>query len=1006
MPTARRWRRSTRSAFVFLTALSACPAHAVTFMEFADPNPASGNQFGAVTMPLSTGNVVITSPFDDFGAGAVYLFDGATGALISTLRGTNVGDNVGSGGVIALRNGNFAVLSPNWQNGTAVGAGAITWVDGVLGLNGALTPSNSLVGPAANNHVGSGGAVALTNGFVVSSPQWDNGSLVDVGAVTRCNDATVLNGTVSAVNSLIGGSAGDAVGSGGVRALTNGNYVVGSPSWNNGAVQDAGAVTWGNGLSGVKGMVTAANSLVGSSASDSVGILSHMAALTNGNYVIGTPTWNNGAVTDAGAATWGNGMTGVVAIISASKSLVGITAGDQVGSSISALANGNYVVLSPSWNNVGVAHVGAATLGDGTTGVTSAVLPANSLVGASANDRVGSGGLCALSNGNYVLVSPLWNNGSIADVGAVTWERGDVITSDVVSAANSLVGSTAGDLVGLGGVVALASGNFVVASPSWDAGGIVDAGAVTWGDGTVGLIGTVSASNSLVGSSAGDHVGDGITVLTNGNYAVRSPGWDHGAVVNAGAVTWADGSAGATGVVSPLNSLFGSSAGDSVGSAGATALPNGDYVVQSPLWDDGVITDAGAVTWGDGVSGVSGAVSSANSLTGSTGGDDLGDGGVASLATGEFAVGSRSWHNGPLAGAGAATCGSGTRVASGHVSHSNSAIGTATGTNLQPIVADPVNETFIARFLGEGGGRVRIFSPEFVPAILNVTDIPADQGGWVRLTFRASCLDDAFGSFPIVSYGVWRRIPASGTWELVSSVPALQQTEYVAAVPTISNAASNDFQVTSHTTTPSIWFSSEIASGQSVDNLAPATPTQLTAAYTGSQTDLQWAVNSERDLSSYRVYRGSSAGFVPSAGNRIGSPGSNAFSDVGPAGSYYKVSAVDVNGNESGFALITPMQTTDAGDPVPAVLSLAGAQPNPARGPGLRVTFTLPSPAPARLQLIDVTGRRLLARDVGEVGVGRHSLDLAPGRRLEPGLYWLRLEQGGREVRARVAVVE
>ncbi|HXJ63882.1 MAG TPA: T9SS type A sorting domain-containing protein, partial [Actinomycetota bacterium] len=92
--------------------------------------------------------------------------------------------------------------------------------------------------------------------------------------------------------------------------------------------------------------------------------------------------------------------------------------------------------------------------------------------------------------------------------------------------------------------------------------------------------------------------------------------------------------------------------------------------------------------------------------------------------------------------------------------------------------------------------------------------------------------------------------------------------------------------------------------------------------------------------------------------------------------------------------------------PVPAVLSLAGAQPNPARGPGLRVTFTLPSPAPARLQLIDVTGRRLLARDVGEVGVGRHSLDLAPGRRLEPGLYWLRLEQGGREVRARVAVVE
>ena len=29
-----------------------------------------------------------------------------------------------------------------------------------------------------------------------------------------------------------------------MTALTNGNYVVGSPYWDNGAVADAGAVTW------------------------------------------------------------------------------------------------------------------------------------------------------------------------------------------------------------------------------------------------------------------------------------------------------------------------------------------------------------------------------------------------------------------------------------------------------------------------------------------------------------------------------------------------------------------------------------------------------------------------------------------------------------------------------------------------------------------------------------------------------------------------------------------
>jgi hypothetical protein len=55
---------------------------AAGFAEFVDPHPAAGNQFGASVVPLSTGNVVVTSPFDDAGgtdAGAVYLFNGRTG---------------------------------------------------------------------------------------------------------------------------------------------------------------------------------------------------------------------------------------------------------------------------------------------------------------------------------------------------------------------------------------------------------------------------------------------------------------------------------------------------------------------------------------------------------------------------------------------------------------------------------------------------------------------------------------------------------------------------------------------------------------------------------------------------------------------------------------------------------------------------------------------------------------------------------------------------------------
>jgi hypothetical protein len=51
------------------------------------------------------------------------LYDGATLALLSTLKGVTAGDNVGNG-ITALTNGNFFMRSPSWDNGAAANAGA------------------------------------------------------------------------------------------------------------------------------------------------------------------------------------------------------------------------------------------------------------------------------------------------------------------------------------------------------------------------------------------------------------------------------------------------------------------------------------------------------------------------------------------------------------------------------------------------------------------------------------------------------------------------------------------------------------------------------------------------------------------------------------------------------------------------------------------------------------------------------------------------------------------
>ena len=224
-------------------------------------------------------------------------------------------------------------------------------------------------------------------------------------------------------------------------------------------------------------------------------------------------------------------------------------------------SNGNYVVSSFSWHNGTAANAGAATWGNGTTGVTGTVSAVNSLVGATTDDYVGN--VTALSNGNYVVDSPNWNNGVVTHAGAVTWASGTTGVTGIVSTVNSLVGSTINDNVGYNGVTALSNGNYVVRSSFWNNGAATQTGAVTWGNGTLGMTGTVSMTNSLVGSTTHDYVGyDSVIALSNGNYVVDSSLWNNGTATRAGAVTWGNGTTGMTGTVSMTNSLVGSTSDD------------------------------------------------------------------------------------------------------------------------------------------------------------------------------------------------------------------------------------------------------------------------------------------------------------------------------------------------------------------------------------------------------------------------------------------------------------
>jgi hypothetical protein len=598
---------------------------------------------------------------------------------VNSLVGSDPNDRVGNIATL-LTNGNYVVESSNW-NGSR---GAVTWASGTTGVRGTISELNSLVGSNASDFVGRNGITVLSTGdYVVGSPNW-NGNR---GAVTWGSGTSGVRGVVSEANSLIGANPGERVGA--VTTLSNGNYVVSSPLWNG----QRGAATWGNGTEGISGIISTVNSLVGSDDLDRVGI-GGIIPLSNGNYVVNSDAWN----ADRGAVTWADGTAGIRGPVSAANSLVGTIVFDEVGrEGITTLSNGNYVVSSSGWNFTR----GAVTWGSGMEGISGAVSVDNSLVGTNEEDRIGSDGVIPLPNGNYVVRSLQWNGRR----GAVTWGNGAEGVRGPVSAVNSLVGSNAGDRVGSTGIVVLGNGNYLVRSLEWN----TRRGAVTWGSATTGISGTVSDANSLVGSNANDQVVS-VTLLSNGNYLVQSLFWNG----NRGEVTWGNGTTGISGIVSAANSLVGSNANDVVGTGGITFLSNGNYLVRSAYWDG----RRGALTWGSATEGVSGAVSDANSLVGSNpddqvGTDQFGNYLITPLSNGDYLVRSPLWNG----NRGAVTWVSGTTGQTvdrrGIITPQNSLEGRAANAGLAATLLGPNEQSFLATFATDGGGRVTVglFNP-------------------------------------------------------------------------------------------------------------------------------------------------------------------------------------------------------------------------------------------------------------------------------------------------------
>ncbi|MBX9606883.1 MAG: filamentous hemagglutinin N-terminal domain-containing protein [Gammaproteobacteria bacterium] len=631
----------------------------------------------------------------------------ASNSLVGSSSGDVIGEgNVSTGGIGFSSTGVYQPFNLFQNGGQALffsetvnsNGGAVILLDGTTPTTGPIGIASALFGGTANDQIGSGGIFVTQTHLVVMSPNFDDFSNADAGAVTIASLGGGLAGFVSSSNSLVGDTTGDRIGSGGIsRPNTENQFIVFSPDWHG----TTGAITYidldvghlANDTDFV-GAVGTSNSLVGSAPGDFVGDNGLELNMTGDKVLISSPDWNGtrGAVTYLDLNTGLFGGTGgtLAGVIDETNSLVGRTAGDAVGSAGSDMWFGNsdtfYVVFSPLADNTtaSVVDAGAVTIADINSGVKGFVDDNTvSLVGTNANDRIGLGGDYQFLTGDQLLLeNTQWNSNR----GALTFidlANQSNFVGDV-NASNSLVGSTAGDNVGSSGITFLDNNLYAVRSPNWNNGGsIADAGAITWGNRSTGVVGVLDSSNSLFGSHVGDFVGSSPPVDRTGSiYTITTTNWDGGK----SALTIFDINQGLpTGEVDTTNSLLGSTIGDNIGSGGLSFFNvNGQMsvVVRSPSWDNGAAANAGAITVSTPGTVPVGLVGAGNSLVGSTSNDVIGNGGIFTVGSGtatRLVVMSQNWDNGAAVDAGAITTFRLTNPTRGAVSSANSLVGSTSG---------------------------------------------------------------------------------------------------------------------------------------------------------------------------------------------------------------------------------------------------------------------------------------------------------------------------------------
>ena len=249
----------------------------------------------------------------------------------------------------------------------------------------------------------------------------------------------------------------------------------------------------------------------------------------------------------------------------------------------------------------------------------------------------------------------------------------------------------------------------------------------------------------------------------------------------------------------------------------------------------------------------------------------------------------------------------------------------------------------------------------FSPRITSILDIPDDQGGRVYFHFQKSFFDQPNQTNQF--YTIYRldAIADSLLWVGIETVSAIGNESYVVEVPTLvdstnENDGVTEFKVLAFTNEGT--YHSNPAGGYSLDNLAPEIPGGFNCELIDQVVYLSWDPSEAEDFENFILERSLSNQFNEFENFSINGTEYVDSNIVVSEIYYYRLSAIDYNGNTSLYTDILSAELLTLEEFLPLDFALYQNYPNPFN-PLTKIKYDLPKESHVTIQIFDLQGRKI-----------------------------------------------